>query len=115
MKRTPKNHLNILSMERKLTLNFVTRDLLIRQKRYLMLLKRFHCHRLNQNPKNQPNLNHPKKVQKQKYKPLPRNRLILPNLNLFQYQKFYSLVLFQVLYLKGILQQNQENLCQLHS
>ena len=41
MKRTPKNYLNILSMERKLILNFVTRDLLVRQKRYLMLLESF--------------------------------------------------------------------------
>ena len=51
MKQTPKNHTkikNILSMERKLILNFVTRDLLIKQKRYLMLLKKFHCNRLNQ-------------------------------------------------------------------
>ena len=54
MKRTPKNYFNILSMERKLLLNFVTRDLLIRQIRYLVLLKRFHCYHLNQNLKNQP-------------------------------------------------------------
>ena len=95
----------------KTLLNSVTRDFLIRQKRYLMLLKRFHCHRLNQNLKNQQNLNHLKKIQKQKFKPLPRNRLILPNLDLFQCQKSYSLILFQVLYLKGILQQNQKNTC----
>ena len=95
----------------KTLLNSVTRDFLIRQKRYLMLLKRFHCHRLNQNLKNQQNLNHLKKIQKQKFKPLPRNRLILPNLDLFQCQKSYSLILFQVLYLKGILQQNQKSNC----
>ena len=95
----------------KTLLNSVTRDFLIRQKRYLMLLKRFHCHRLNQNLKNQQNLNHLKKIQKQKFKPLPRNRLIFPNLDLFQCQKSYSLILFQVLYLKGILQQNQKNTC----
>ena len=95
----------------KTLLNSVTRDFLIRQKRYLMLLKRFHCHRLNQNLKNQQNLNHLKKIQKQKFKPLPRNRLILPNLDLFQCQKSYSLILFQVLYLKGILQQNQKSTC----
>ena len=75
------------------------------------VIKMFHCHHLNPNLKNQPNLNHLKKIQQQKFKPLPRNRFILPNLDLFQCQKSYSLILFQVLYLKAILQQNQKNTC----
>ena len=56
-----------------------------------MLLKRFHYHHLNQNLKNQPNLNHLKKIQQQKFKPLLRNRFILANLDLFQCHKSYSL------------------------
>ena len=52
-----------------------------------------------------------KEIQEQKFKLLPRNRLILPNLNLFQCQKSYSLIFFHVLYLKGILRQDQKSTC----
>ena len=111
MKRTPKNYLNILSMERKLIIEFRNERFFDKTKALSDIFKKVSLPSFESKSKDSTRLKPSKEIQKQKFKLLPRNRLILPNLNLFQCQKSYSLILFQVLYLKGILRQDQKSTC----